>query len=185
MNEESEIRKKPSRWWYLLPIFSGIMGGLVGGLLFIFLGIIVGIIGYFLFKDKDRKFAERLLIIGIVATIIGFITRYLIISILYLYLGVLITEKISESGTIAVVDSYCSDGTVTILLTNVGTKTIPATQQTCIQIEGKCSGKCVPIDLEPDQIAELKISGCTLGKFHRWKISGPSSSITVVAYCTQ
>ena len=44
------VIKKPSKLWYLVPIIFGPLGGLVG---------------YFLVKNKDRNFAERLLIIGI------------------------------------------------------------------------------------------------------------------------
>jgi hypothetical protein len=51
--------KKPSRLWYLLPLLLGLIGGLVG---------------YFELKAKDRKMAKRILIVGIVITMLPVIT---------------------------------------------------------------------------------------------------------------
>ena len=47
--------KRPSRGWYLLPIFFGIIGGIAG---------------YFLVRDDDKKFGKRLIIIGIIVTVV-------------------------------------------------------------------------------------------------------------------
>jgi len=49
--KKSSVGEKPSNWWYLLPIFLNIVGGFIG---------------YLLLKDRDRKFAKRLLIIGLI-----------------------------------------------------------------------------------------------------------------------
>ena len=45
-----------SRWWYLLPIFFGIIGG---------------VIAYFVLKEDDPKLAKNCLILGIIITAIG------------------------------------------------------------------------------------------------------------------
>lgn len=45
MEEEFKV-SKPSRLWYLFPIFFGLLGG---------------ILGYFLIRDRDKKFAKRLI----------------------------------------------------------------------------------------------------------------------------
>jgi hypothetical protein len=47
--------KGPSKLWYLLPIFLGIIGGIVG---------------YFAIRDKDRKMAKYILIVGFIPTIL-------------------------------------------------------------------------------------------------------------------
>jgi H+/Cl- antiporter ClcA len=51
MAEELESKQRLSRLWYLLPIF---------------LGLLVGVIGYFLLKDRNRKFAERILLARVI-----------------------------------------------------------------------------------------------------------------------
>lgn len=54
-NGKSQRTTKPSNWWYLVPILAGFVGGLIGWLVL---------------KDKYGKFAKRLLIIGIVITVV-------------------------------------------------------------------------------------------------------------------
>jgi len=76
-----DISKKPSRLWYLFPIFIGIIGNffpiaIIGG----FFPIIGGVIGYLILKDRDKKIANRVLIIGIVYFVI-----ILFISFLYIW----------------------------------------------------------------------------------------------------
>ena len=48
-------KRKPSKAWYLLPILLTWIGG---------------IIGYLLMKDRDKKFAKRLLIVGIILAVV-------------------------------------------------------------------------------------------------------------------
>ena len=57
-------KKKPSAWWYLLPIFLGFIGGIVM---------------FFVLKDEDRGRAKGGLKLGIILTTIGF-ALWLIIS---------------------------------------------------------------------------------------------------------
>ena len=52
------ITKRPSSAWYLLPIFFGIIGGLIM---------------FFVIKDEDRKMAKKGFIIGIILSAIGII----------------------------------------------------------------------------------------------------------------
>ncbi|QLH11929.1 hypothetical protein DSQ20_08515 [Nitrosarchaeum sp. AC2] len=47
-----------SNWWYLLPIFLGIIGGLIA---------------YFVLKKDDAKLAKNCLIVGVIMMILGFI----------------------------------------------------------------------------------------------------------------
>ncbi|MBN2202676.1 MAG: hypothetical protein JW700_00620, partial [Candidatus Aenigmarchaeota archaeon] len=53
--------ESPSKAWYLVPIFFGILGG---------------IIGYFAVKDDDKNMANKLLILGIVLTILPVIILF-------------------------------------------------------------------------------------------------------------
>jgi len=48
-------KERPTRAWYFVPFFLGILGG---------------IIGYFAVKEDDKRMANNLLILGILMTII-------------------------------------------------------------------------------------------------------------------
>ena len=67
--KKSPVGEKPSNWWYLLPIFLSIVGG---------------VIGYFLLKDRDKKFAERLLVIGIIMVVVYIILSIILSVLIYL-----------------------------------------------------------------------------------------------------
>ena len=54
----STYQTRKSRWWYLLPIFFGIIGG---------------IIAYLVLKDDDKTLAKNCLYLGIILTVIGFV----------------------------------------------------------------------------------------------------------------
>jgi uncharacterized membrane protein YvbJ len=56
-NEGNKPQTKKSGWWYLLPIFFSIIGG---------------VIAYFVLKEDDPKLAKNCLILGIIITAIGF-----------------------------------------------------------------------------------------------------------------
>jgi uncharacterized membrane protein (UPF0136 family) len=62
------MAEKPTRAWYLIPLFLGIIGG---------------IIGYFAVKDSDKKMANNLLIEGLVLTVVWVILW--IVSIVALF----------------------------------------------------------------------------------------------------
>ena len=53
MEKEPRIR---SRWWYLLPIFFKVIGG---------------VIAYFILRDDDPKKAKNCLLLGIILGVIG------------------------------------------------------------------------------------------------------------------
>lgn len=48
--------KQRSNWWYLLPIFLGIIGG---------------IIAYFVLRNDDRKKAKKCLYLGLILLAVG------------------------------------------------------------------------------------------------------------------
>lgn len=56
---------KKSNFWYLLPIFFGLAGGIFG--------IVGGLIAYLVLRKSDSKKGKYCLIIGIVFTLIGII----------------------------------------------------------------------------------------------------------------
>ena len=66
--KKSISTKKPSKLWYLLPIFLTWLGG---------------IIGYILVKNRDQKFARRLLIVGLILTAV-----FIAIGVILFLLGV-------------------------------------------------------------------------------------------------
>ena len=70
IDKSESTDKKPSKLWYLLPIFLTWIGG---------------IIGYFLVKDRDKEFAKRLLIVGLALTIIPII---IVVIIFLLGIGI-------------------------------------------------------------------------------------------------
>lgn len=53
--------KKTTGWWYLVPLFFGILGGLVG---------------YVAVKDEDKHMADTLLLIGILVTFVGILASW-------------------------------------------------------------------------------------------------------------
>jgi hypothetical protein len=165
MDEDLRKYKKTSRWWYLLPILFGPLGG---------------IIGYFILKDRDRKFAEKLLIIGVAIILVYIALSFLLSLIGYVYINQ-IFEK--TTNTIEAVDIFCSAGTTTVFLRNHGSETISASELSCVQTAGQCSGVCSPPELAPNTATSFTISGCSLGILHTWSISGPSNSITVSTSC--
>jgi len=54
----SGTTKQPSSAWYLLPIFFGLIGGLIM---------------FFVLKDEDKKMAKKGLIVGIIISVLGII----------------------------------------------------------------------------------------------------------------
>ena len=54
--------KERSNWWYLVPIFLGLIGG---------------IIAYFALRNDDREKAKKCLYLGIILGIIGIIVNLL------------------------------------------------------------------------------------------------------------
>jgi glutaredoxin len=70
--KEIKIEAKPSKWWYLLPIFLSIIGG---------------VIGYFLLGNRDKKFALRLLIIGFITFAVLIILQVIFAGLMYLHIG--------------------------------------------------------------------------------------------------
>lgn len=61
MNTMSEQNKQRSKAWYLLPIFFGILGG---------------IIGFFVMRHDSPKMARNSLIIGVANLMVGIIIGY-------------------------------------------------------------------------------------------------------------
>jgi uncharacterized membrane protein len=170
MKEELETKKKPSKLWYLLPIFFGILGGIAG---------------YLATRGEDRKFAKKLIIIGIIMTIVWFIFST-ILNVIISFFAYQHIKEVFEKKTHAileVVEASCfSNRTVTVYLRNFGTKTLYAKEQTCTQILGKCLQPCIPVDLEPYKIEKLTINGCDYGP-HKWEIKGPTTSLTFSVFC--
>ena len=65
--------KERSSWWYLFPIFLGLIGG---------------IIAYFVLRNDDRKKAKNCLYIGIALAFMG-----LIVNLMFLNSGIPLEEQ--------------------------------------------------------------------------------------------
>jgi hypothetical protein len=61
------VTLSPSAWWYLLPLFFGILGG---------------IIAYVYVKDGDSEMAKDLFLVGVIPTIIIIIFGWILLSML-------------------------------------------------------------------------------------------------------
>jgi len=164
MPEEIQSQKqKPSRLWYLLAIFLGIIGG---------------IIGYFVLKDRDRKFAERLLIIGVVMIIVAYGLSILLSFLAYIYISGVTTSTASLEFD----GAYCSNGVAYLMIRNGGLKSMAASSWTCTPLNNPCSGLCTPVNLDPGLSKAIEISGCSLG-VHTYRIIGPANSLTIPIEC--
>jgi len=62
-DSHSQPIKRPSKAWYLVPIFFGIIGGLVM---------------YLVLKDEDRKMAKNGLVMSIVLTVVTFVISIIV-----------------------------------------------------------------------------------------------------------
>lgn len=95
---ESQYSKKPSKWWYLLPLFLGILGGIAA---------------YLLLQDRDKYFAKKTLIFGIVMTII-----FVVLPPVALYsIGVFTPPP--TIGPSSPIDTSSSSGTTSSSSTNL------------------------------------------------------------------
>ncbi|MGD8431641.1 MAG: hypothetical protein PVG23_03600 [Nitrosopumilaceae archaeon] len=77
----SDQEQKVSNWWYLLPIFLSIIGGLIA---------------YFILKDKNSKIAKRCLIIGAIM-IFGYSGISTAVGAMIFVLGPPIEEGLKET----------------------------------------------------------------------------------------
>ena len=60
-----EPERLRSNWWYLVPIFLGLIGGIVA---------------YFALRNDDRKKAKNCLFLGIILGIIGIIVNLVFLT---------------------------------------------------------------------------------------------------------
>ena len=60
-----EPERLRSNWWYLVPIFLGLIGGIVA---------------YFALRNDDRKKAKNCLFLGIILGVIGIIVNLVFLS---------------------------------------------------------------------------------------------------------
>lgn len=111
-NPQPPKQDRPSRVWYLLPILLGLIGG---------------VIGYFVLRNRDRKFAERMLIIGVVMTVLWWVISFLLSLFAYAYIADTLggdTVGSMTSGLVEVADASCGPGQVFVVVRNVGEASI-------------------------------------------------------------
>jgi archaellum component FlaF (FlaF/FlaG flagellin family) len=92
-------QKRPSKLYYLLPIFLGILGGVAA---------------YLLVKDRDKKFAKKLLIVGIIMTVVFIVIRYSTSFILGMWLKGFTEEQTAEVATRSQSQIACSVGGISL-----------------------------------------------------------------------
>jgi len=109
----SEPKEKTSAWWWLLPFFLGIIGGVVG---------------YVVLESRNRRRATRILIFGVVWTVVG----TLLFGILIAGLAFGLYGSLSTSAPVSITFADCNAATKTCMLnvTNDGTTAI--TPASCV-----------------------------------------------------
>ena len=164
-----KIKKKPSKAWYLLPIFFGIVGG---------------VIGYFVLRKRDREFAERVLIIGLVMILAGGLVSFLLAGLAYLYIAGYIGEHKPVEKIFDVI-SNCKNGTARIYIKNLGNEKVQASTYACVETSDiPCSETCTPVDIEAGERKTITIGGCASG-IHTWSIIPSNGTpITTLTVCT-
>jgi len=172
LEEKYGRRRRPSKVYYLLPIFLGIIGG---------------VIGYFLLKDRDRKFAERLLIIGLVMIAVWWVLSILLSGLAYLYIA---GEFAARTQGIEVVGAFCEEGTpdkARLTIRNIGTTSIDTSDITLSRTSPTSAtfiwsaGTLEPSKTTSDSF-ECDGSGARSCSYRLTPSAG--SSITATVYCT-
>lgn len=109
----SEQREKVSAWWWLLPFFLGIIGGIVG---------------FVVLERRNRRTATWILVFGVVWTVVG--TLLIGIIIAGFAFGLFGTYS-NYSYTVSVSSATCTaaTSTCTLLVTNGGYT--PVTPTSC------------------------------------------------------
>ena len=166
MEEDFQAKRgKPSKAWYLLPIFLGPIGG---------------IIAYFLVKDRDKKMAEKLLIVGVVMIVVYFVLQFILLTVAYMFLSRIPT---TVGPVINIVSASCTDGTIEVVIRNEGTD---ATSISSIDfyVDDQLtspSGCFGDLDLG-------KTASCTLGTGltgdHMIRVTGPRNVASGPVSCT-
>ena len=171
MKKKHSKREEPSKLYYLLPIFLGIIGGVVG---------------YFLLKDRDRKFAERLLIIGLIMIAVWWVASFLFSVLAYMYISGAFTAR---TQWIELIDSSCSAGVVNIRIKNMGTTDIGANEigilRSLPEAEPDTPSTCCDSPIGPGESVWYIDSTCGSAKSCTYRIT-PSAGKTITAtqYCT-
>ena len=103
IEDNSKPVKRPSKAWYLVPIFFGIIGGLVM---------------YLVLKDQDGKMAKKGLTLGIVLGVVLTVFVIIIYAVIFGYLFLLSTPKVQQDTNTIVVSGSAK-------FPAMGLKTIP------------------------------------------------------------
>lgn len=164
--------KKPSRWWYLLAIFLGPIGGIVG---------------YFVLKDRDRKFAEKLLIVGLVMIAVWWVLSIILSFIAYTYISGVFTTK--TASLIEITDVNCTgNGVINAVVRNDGTNAITISKikfyiQSSEMFPSSCSGNS-------DFFTTIEPGLATTCQWHtglngnvNLRIVGPSNTVSSTVTC--
>lgn len=159
------VREKPSKAWYLLPIFLGPIGG---------------IIGYFLLKHRDKKMAEKLLIVGVIMIAVYFVLQFVFAGLAYMYLSGIIT---TVGGIVNIASASCVDGTINVIIRNDGTKTMSISSLDFFIDEQSTSPIGCLGDINPGETATCKLGSGLTGN-HTIKIIGPRNMASGPVSCT-
>jgi amino acid transporter len=153
--------KTPSKIWYLLPFFLNAIGG---------------IIAYFILKDKDRKFAEKMLKIGLVMVPVWLVIVLLLPYLVYNYLS---GPSVSGTANLLSIDDFlCSNNTITAWVFNDGTQnTGPIT----VNINGS---SCAIQDISPGVDKNCTIAETVLNGTYIIEANSTNSSASGLIACS-
>jgi len=174
---EGETQKKktgPIWYWYLVPVFFGIVGGIVG---------------YMVLRNSDRDFARRLLMIGAIMVVVSITLSMFVLGRIFDTVG-LSGAVAPAQASIGLVDGTCNrDSGYVIVVRNIGVGLDVPTSALKVDVDGAMFEGVVwsPESIPSGETSVGTISnpsGRSAGSVHRIGVtSGASGTLYVTVSC--
>lgn len=115
----------------------------------------------------------------IIATLLMLIITIALAGMAYTYISGVFTAR---TRTIELVDSFCVGTTGSAIVRNLGPDTIRATEQTLVSVDEVCTEPALQ-DISSGATRRYDFTGCTTGRFHSYRLIGPSNAIEIKFRC--
>ncbi|MBU3897196.1 MAG: hypothetical protein KJ697_04710 [Nanoarchaeota archaeon] len=166
---ENQASYGTCKLWYLLPIFFTFMGGIVA---------------YLLLQEKDKAFAKKLLITGVIIAIVYVIVGFVMVAIFAsgASLPTAGANSVSTIAMFAMTKVTCPNGEINIIVKSFGTGSINISDLK-FYVDGNevspigCAGI-----ITADSSVTCKIGSGLIGS-HNLRIVGPSNTVDGIAVC--